>query len=89
MAASNKLDRAKKRAGLIQDYKRTFETPVGKNVLMDLMRTHHMMGPVMDANPIDMAFKEGERNVVLRILRALNTNAEELYKRLKEQEEQE
>ncbi len=77
---------ARKQAGLVVDYQRVFGTPEGKRVLMDLMRTHHIMGSTFDENPRVTVLNEGERNVVLRILHKLKTNAQEVYKLIDEAE---
>jgi hypothetical protein len=77
---------ARKHAGLVVDYQRVFSSPEGKRVLMDLMRVHHIMGSTFDENPRVTMLNEGERNVVLRILHKLKTNAQETYKLIEEAE---
>lgn len=74
---------AKKKAGVISDYQ-IFNTPQGRNVLKDLMKNHHFIGPVFDSDPQQMARNEGERNVVLRILHNLQTDATKVLKYLEE-----
>lgn len=66
-----------------RDYKRTFATEHGKRVLYDLLRYHFVMDPVIvrgDTNGFQMAYNEGQRNVVLRLLKILNTTEEEMKK---------
>lgn len=72
----------KKRIAKVQDYQSTFSSPHGKRVLHDLMVAHHMMDPMMPADAFNLALKEGERNVVLRILSVLKTSPEDLQKLL-------
>lgn len=75
-----------KRADLVRAYKNTFSTDEGKAVLHDLMKTFHVLQSTMDSNPHEVAYKEGERSVVLRILRTINTDANDLEKILNEQD---
>jgi hypothetical protein len=65
-------------------YQSTFATPEGQKVLFDLMKEHHMIGSSFSKDAFEMAFKEGERNVVLRILNILKINVDDLAKRIEE-----
>lgn len=70
-------------------YKAAFGTEEGKKVLYDLMINHHMINPVMvKGDPYDTAFKEGERNVILRIISILKIDPVELLKKIEEGNEQ-
>jgi hypothetical protein len=75
-----------KKADLIRAYKNTFSSDEGKLVLHDLMKTFHVLHSTMDSNANEVMYKEGERSVVLRILRTINTDANELEKILNEQD---
>jgi hypothetical protein len=67
------------------DYKRTFESKSGQRVLQDLMDVHHMLRLSFDEkNPQVTAFREGERNVVIRILSILKTDIEKLKVHIEE-----
>ena len=71
-------------------YQEVFNSAKGKEVLFDLMRSHHMMGSSFDKDHAEHARREGERNVVLRILSLLQVDAMDLankYKQLQESEE--
>ncbi len=52
------------------DYRKTFGTPAGKHVLMNLYEQCHGATSTlpMDGNPIRMAVYEGKRVVLLHIL---------------------
>jgi len=76
------------KADLIRAYKHVFATEDGKKVLHDLMKTFHIFHSTMDASAHEMAYNEGERSVVLRILRTINTDPSELEKVLNQQEGQ-
>lgn len=67
-----------------QDYVSTFRTPHGSRVLHDLISNHHVLGPVFSTDPLEMARKEGERNVVLRILTELNVDQTRLQNLIRE-----
>ncbi len=73
---------AKKKAIKVADYKSVFTSDKGQLVLADLMRTHYVMSSTYDSDPTLTALREGERNVVLRILAMLKVDVEELYKRI-------
>lgn len=85
MAEKNTRKRtAEKQVSKVIAYKNTFGSQMGKLVLNDLMRTHHMLGTTMGKVKDDVIFKEGERNVILRILKILQTDPETLRQRIKE-----
>jgi len=82
---------AKKNAGQKQvtriiDYKTTFNTGAGKRVLNDLFKTCGMLTTSFDENLHTMAFKEGQRNVVLHILNKLKMDPIALKKFIDERE---
>lgn len=66
----------------IKAYQRLFATDDGKIVLQDLMQSCHMLSQNFGSDPNEAMYSEGERAVVLRILRTLNTDAEMLMKHL-------
>lgn len=76
------------KAELIRAYKNVFSGEQGKKVLYDLMKTFHVLNSTMDANPHELAYNEGARSVVLRILRTIQTDPAELERILNEQEGQ-
>lgn len=69
----------------VTKYQAVFGSPDGQWVLEDLMSAHGMMS-AHPANPEQMALKEGERLVVLRILTMLKTNPRQLLERIKQHE---
>jgi len=71
------------------DYKEVFGSSAGKSVLYDMMRAGNVLQSSFDKNPQEMAFNEGQRNMVLRILTILKTDPLELRKFIQEREEQE
>ena len=78
---------AKKRFARLKSYQDFFNSPVGKQVLYDLISNHWVMNSTFCKDPIEMALKEGERNVVLRILTILKTKPEKITKLLEEADE--
>jgi len=72
------------KAKTVLAYKDTFNTESGKKVLHDLCKSCHIYKSTMDSNPHEMAYKEGERSVVLRILKTLEIDPYELDKKFKE-----
>jgi hypothetical protein len=59
-----------------QDYQNIFNTDEGKRVLYDLIKTHHCLSTINPEKPHLAGFCEGERNVVLRILKILQFKPE-------------
>ena len=65
-------------------YQALFATDDGQKVLWDLMSNHHMIGSTFSKDTHEMALKEGERNVILRILQILKLDVEKLATRIEE-----
>lgn len=73
------LNEWQKKRELAIAYKRTFNTPHGKQVLLDLMRQAHALGPTyVRGDSHHTAFQEGERNLVSFIFTRLNVDMEKL-----------
>lgn len=66
----------------IVDYKQTFESVHGKEVLRDLINTYHILNP-MSSDLTKLAYMEGQRSVVLAILHKTKINLEEFDRLLK------
>lgn len=71
-----------------KDYDAVFNNGVGKRVLHDLMNSHFMARAVFHEKPNEIYFREGQRNVILRILHILQQDPEELFNRLKEAQDE-
>lgn len=69
-------------AQINEAYRKIFETSYGELVLEDLKKAHHWhsstvtVGANGQIDPLAMAFAEGERNTILRILTILQTKDE-------------
>ena len=68
MAELSFEQRQAKQAEVIRAYNRLFNTTDGKLVLEDLKQAHGINRPTFDVNTNLMSMREGERNVVLRIM---------------------
>lgn len=77
---------ARKGYAKVVDYQAIFNSPQGRAVLYDLMETHGMLRSSYTKDASEALFKEGERNVILRILTLLNTNPVTLLERIEEYE---
>jgi hypothetical protein len=72
---------AEKYLGRVMDYKRVFKTEQGQRVLHDLMKEHFIMSPTYQkGDSMELAYKEGQRNVVLRILEVMDTDPQAIIK---------
>jgi len=76
-----------KKAQIIRAYREVFKSEAGKLVLNDLCKSCHIYTSTMDANANELAYKEGERSVVLRILRTIEIDPFELDRLIKKSEE--
>lgn len=65
-------------------YKSVFKTDLGKRVLFDLMLNSNMMRSSFSTDPLEMARKEGERNMCLRVLKIVGTDIKELENLIRE-----
>lgn len=89
------MARKNKTLVLTEAYKMTFASEQGQRVLFDILNQCHMLvshrtKDVID--PLTLAFKEGERNVALRILSIMQTDMgklKELIDRKQREEENE
>lgn len=72
----------KKKTDLLAAYQVVFKSEDGQKVLYDLMRNHHCLGSTFSSDKMEMALKEGERNVVLRILHFLNTDPQKFLQEI-------
>lgn len=71
------------------DYKTVFGSAQGKRVLYDMMKAAHMLETsFVKKDSHEMAFREGERNNVIRILAILKMDPEKLRQMIQEGEEE-
>jgi len=75
-----------KQVDRLQDYHTLFNTALGKRVLNDMMSTHYVMNSTFHENPGITALREGERNVVLRILTILKLDLNQIRERIEHDE---
>lgn len=84
-ALDHVVNRAK--AENTQAYIDTFSSPHGKKVLLNLFHVHGMLTSTFSSDPMEMARKEGERNVILRILKVMKTDPEEIKNLIRESDD--
>jgi hypothetical protein len=72
---------------LLQSYLKVFDSPEGKMVLHDMMKTNGMYSSTFNENPYTMAYLEGRRSMLTDLINVLNKDPEVMYKQFKEQEE--
>lgn len=63
-------------------YKNIFTSVDGEKVLKDLMDNHWILKSSYNGNTNDMLLREGEKNVILRILHILDIDINALYERI-------
>lgn len=86
----NPMERWIRHRQLVVEYRQVFGTEAGKNVLYDLMKAGHMLGSsFVKGDSHELAFREGERNTVLRILTILKTDPQKLQAEIERGEQSE
>lgn len=68
----------KRTVALAIDYKRTFQSEHGERVLRHLMKRFGILNSTMTDNPYLTAFNEGQRSVVIEIIRKLKIDVKRL-----------
>jgi len=76
---------SKKIADMMIKYRKVFSSDDGKEVLKDLMKVAHVLDcTYYSGDPHETAYREGERSIVLRILKTINTDPEQVLKMLEQ-----
>ncbi|MAE81356.1 MAG: hypothetical protein CMB80_01380 [Flammeovirgaceae bacterium] len=76
------FDKSKRRRAL---YKEVFNSEAGKEVLEDILRCNFVLNTTMqDTDPLQIAFNEGRRAVVLAIMNHLQITPVELMEKQRE-----
>ena len=70
--------RMKEQKAMIARYKNIFTSEEGQRVLSDMMKVCGMQQSSFDTDPLKMAYHEGQRAVVLRILKTINVTEAQL-----------
>lgn len=66
--------REKRVADTIAAYQKLFNSDEGKIVLLDLIKSCNVLNTTYSTDSHETAYREGERSVVLRILKTINTD---------------
>ena len=78
-----------KKVDLVYAYRATFETPTGEVVLAHLAKNCHVLETTfVPGDPYASARAEGERRVVLSILKMLGTDISKLQRMMEQQNEE-
>lgn len=73
------MARESKVSKMLAQYRSVFGTPAGKAVLMDMMKSNHVLDSTfVPGDPCLTALREGERNAVLKVLTILKINPEKV-----------
>lgn len=73
----------RRRRDTIIAYKTVFNSKEGQKVLLDLMKSCHVMGTTFSSDPYETAYNEGARSVVLRIIKTINVDPKQMEELLK------
>lgn len=77
----------KKQVSRVKSYKITFGSKHGLEVLHDLIKSHHVLNSVyVKGDPYETHLREGERNVVLRIMSLLQIDPIKLEELIEKRE---
>jgi hypothetical protein len=72
----------------ISAYQKVFSGVDGQRVLLDMMGAHGMLHSTFSGDVNQMLIKEGERNVVLRILTLMKADIKQLQERIEQYDHQ-
>jgi hypothetical protein len=87
---SDRLSRLRERLGIVQSYRRVFDTPDGKRVLHHLMKEGFITRSTFVAgSEHETALNEGTRRMVLSILRMAYKNESTLLQEIEQVQQQE
>jgi hypothetical protein len=79
------LDIFTERVNLHKDYETVFKSPAGINVLNHLAKKFNISSPTYTQGDTHMtAFREGQRHVVLTILKFVNKDSNQLLQQTKD-----
>jgi hypothetical protein len=69
---------------VLESYRKVFTGPEGEKVLFDLMKNHHVLSSTFSGQTSDrdVFLREGERNVILRIMSILKIDTKQLWERI-------
>lgn len=71
-----------------RDYEQIFESEAGKRILADMVRYAHILHPTyVKGDSHQTAFREGERNMVLRILSIIGQKPEQFIENVNDVKE--
>lgn len=76
-----------KRKEMVLAYRRLFRTPDGDKVLKDLLEVCGYARSSFDIDPQKMAFHEGQRSVILRIVKTVNLTEKDILDMLRHMEQ--
>jgi hypothetical protein len=69
-------------------YKQVFNSEFGDRVLDDLIERYNVMEPITARDPVEMAHREGQRSVVLHILKVLVQDSTRIRKAMEHAEKE-
>ena len=72
---------------ILQAYQKVFESPEGKMVLHDMMKSNGMFSSTFHESPHVMSYLEGRRSILTDLISTLNKDSEMMYRLFKEQED--
>jgi len=78
----NPSKEAKEAAQVVRNYKAVFKGEQGRSVLLDMAKNANLFSPAPELNPQKLAFKEGQRAVIIAIFNTLEmdyTNVLKLF----------
>lgn len=85
MADNGQKTHGVKRFNKVASYKQIFNSEAGKRVLEDMMTTHWVLSSTYSGEDThEAAFKEGERAVVIRILKLIQLDLAQMQKYIEE-----
>lgn len=79
--------KTQRKLDILKSYQAVFDSPHGKEVLHDMMKTNGMFSTTFNENPYTMAYLEGRRSFIADLLVLLDKDVNQIHKAMREQEE--
>jgi hypothetical protein len=77
-----------KKKAVTKAYRRLFDSEDGTMVLEDMCKMCNFNASTFSNDPLEMAFNEGKRSIILRIMRVLKSDPTELFKLIEDNQKE-
>jgi hypothetical protein len=80
--------KARKSVTIIASYQSVFNSSQGREILCDLAKAFWFDKSTISSDPLELAFREGQRSVVTKIMQTLKVDTLKMMDQIKNQEKE-